>query len=312
MENIIEFLQTANPDYVKLFFVEREKDEETREIAYRSLKTVISSEIGREIVESTFKYVSRALNKDPEFFEYGIIPNSDRNHVEMITTKEVPYFNRLIEQISDPNAPAFSRINNKVIGYIIKIRNGNKTLLLFKKYSPQKILEKGKLFFLLDADGFEKLNQNITTLDEKIDALTLIENGKDYSDSTVFILNRSKFESFFSFVDFYIEEIENKRLSLVNQRLLDNEDQLVEICIKNSIMTKKFARILKSGACNKMSAEQIKSIKENFDLDVDIDESGKLKVCDDKVWTILRILDDDHLHSQATDGKYEARSKVKR
>lgn len=101
------------------------------------------------------------------------------------------------------------------------MQNGNNTLLLFKRYSPQKLLEKGKLFFILDTDGFERLNQDIATLDERIDALALIENGMDYSNSTVFILNRSKFESFFSFVDFYIEEINNNRIILANQQLVD-------------------------------------------------------------------------------------------
>lgn len=292
--------------------MEREKDEETREVIYRSRKTVISSEISRGIIELMKKHISRTLNKDPEYFEYGITPYSDRKYIETIATKEIPHFNRLIEQISDPNVPLFHRINTKIIGYIIRMQNGNNTLLLFKRYSQQKILEKGKLFFILDTDGFEKLNEDIATLDEKIDALTLIENGKDYSDSKVFIFNRSKFKSFFSFVDFYIEEIENKRLILANQHLVDNEGQLIEICKKNSIMTKKFARTLKSGVCKKMSSEQIKSVKENFNLDVDIDKNGKIKVCDDKIWTILRILDDDHLHSQATEGKYEARSKVRR
>lgn len=312
MENVRSFLQKVDPEYVKLFFVETEKNEETRKIVYSSRKTIISSEIGREVIESVLKYISTTLNHNPEYFEYGIIPYSDRKCIETIVAKEVPYFDNIVKQISDPNIPSFCKINSKIIGYVVKIQNGNNTLLLFKRYSRQKLLEKGKLFFRLDTNGFEKLNQDIATLDEKIDALALIENGTDYSNSTVFILNRSKFESFFSFVDFYIEEIDNKRITLTNQHLVDNENQLTEICKTNSIMIKKFARILKSGAFSRISAEKAKDIKDDFGLDIEFDENGKIRVCDDKIWTILRILDDDHLHSQATDRKYEARSKVKK
>lgn len=312
MESIREFLRTANPEYVKLFFVERDKNEETREIKYNCLKTIISSEIAREVLDSVLKHVSATINHDPEYFEYGVIPYSDRGHIETIAPKEIPHFDNLVKQISDPNIPLFCKIGSKTIGYIIKVQNGDNNLLLFKRYSPKKILEKGKLFFILDTGGFEKLNQDIASLDEKIDALTLIRNGKDYLNSTVFILNRSKFESFFGFVDFYIEEINNKKIEFASQKLVDNEDQLFEICKKNNIMVKKFARILKNGTFNGMSAEKAKCIKNDFDLNVEFDENGKIMVCDEKIWTILRILDDDHLHSQATDGKYEARSKVKK
>ena len=312
MESVKGFLQAANPEYVKLFFVEKEKNEETREITYKALKTVISSEIGKEVIDYASKYISTILNHDPEYFEYGITPYSDRKHVETIVAKGIPYFDDVVKQISNPNIPSFCKIGSKIIGYVIKMQNGNNVLLLFKRYSPQKLLEKGKLFFILDTDGFERLNQDIATLDERIDALTLIENGTDYASSTVFILNRSKFESFFSFVDFYIEEINSKRITLANQQVVDNEGQLIEICKKNSIMIKKFARTLKNGAFSGIDAEKAKKIKDDFGLDVEFDENGKIIVCDDKMWTILRILDDDHLRSQATDRKYEARSKVKK
>lgn len=102
METVREFLQIVDPEYVKLYFVEKEKNEETKEIVYKSLKTIISSEIGREVVDSALKYISTTLSHDPEYFEYGITPYSDRRHIETIEAKEIPHFDDIVKQISDP------------------------------------------------------------------------------------------------------------------------------------------------------------------------------------------------------------------
>lgn len=61
-----------------------------------------------------------------------------------------------------------------------------------------------------------------------------------------------------------------------------------------------------------MSKNDIKDVVDNYALDLEFDDNGKVVVNKDNIWTILRILDDDYVRSEITDTKYEARSKVKK
>jgi hypothetical protein len=82
------------------------------------------------------------------------------------------------------------------------------------------------------------------------------------------------------------------------------------------------SRIVRHGALSKMEVKEIKGTIDAYGLNLSLgdqnkialerDKEGKIAVDKQKIWTILRLLDDDYLSSSWTGIKYEARSKRER
>ena len=313
MDKIKKNLENAEPEKVKLYFVERNKNQKTKEISYNSLKTTININIGKELIEVGLRQVTAIIGKKPEYIEYGIIPYSDKKYVETIDKNSVPNLSQLIIQVSNPNLEVFKDSKtNKIFGYIVKIENANETLFLFRKYAAKKLLGADKIPMLLKNGNFQKLNYKVMALDTTYDAALILNKGADSLQSQVFIFNRSKFESVFSFIDFHEKEINETIEEITDMTLFDNVDEFIEICKNDSRMIKKFARIIKAGEFSKMSKENAQHIKDKFNISWEFSKNGEIVVNKDNIWSILRFLDDDYLHSDITDANYESHSKLKK
>lgn len=313
MDEIKKYLENAEPEKVNLYFVERNKNQKTKEISYNSLKTIINVDIGKELIEVGLQQVTAIIGKKPEYIEYGIIPYSEKKYIETIDKSDVPNLSQLIIQVSTPDLAVFEDSKtNKIFGYVVKIENANETLFLFRKYAAKKLLEADKIPMRFKHGNFQKLNYQIMAIDTVYDAALILKEGDDSLQSQVFIFNRSKFESMFSFIDFYEEEI-NKTINEINDMtLFENVGEFIDLCKNDSRMIKKFARIIKAGEFSKMSKENANRINDEFNLSWEFNNNGEIIVDKDNIWSILRFLDDDYLHSEITDANYESHSKLKK
>ena len=313
MDEIKEYLENAEPENVKLYFVERNKNQKTKEISYNSLKTTINVDISKELIEVALQQVKAIIEKKPEYIEYGIMPYSDKKYVETIDKSDVPNLSQLIIQVSTPDLDIFedSKTNN-IFGYIVKIENANETLFLFRKYAAKKLLEADKIAMRFNQGNFQKLNYQIMAIDTVYDAALILKEGDDSLQPQEFIFNRSKFESMFSFIDFYEKEINNNIKEISDMALFDDVNEFVDLCINDGRKIKKFARIIKAGEFSKMSKENAIYVKDKFNISWEFNKDGEIVVNKDNIWSILRFLDDDHLHSEITDANYESHSKLKK
>ena len=313
MDEIKKYLENAEPEKVNLYFVERNKNQKTKEISYNSLKTIINVDIGKELIEVGLQQVTAIIGKKPEYIEYGIIPYSEKKYIETIDKSDVPNLSQLIIQVSTQDIDVFEDSKtNKIFGYVVKIENANETLFLFRKYAAKKLLEADKIPMRFKHGNFQKLNYQIMAIDTVYDAALILKEGDDSSQSQVFIFNRSKFESMFSFIDFYEEEI-NKTINEINDMtLFENVGEFIDLCKNDSRMIKKFARIIKAGEFSKMSKENANRVNDEFNLSWEFNNNGEIIVDKDNIWSILRFLDDDYLHSEITDANYESHSKLKK
>lgn len=313
LNEVRSFLEGANSNFAKLYFLEKNRDKETKEINYNSLKTKIGVNVGQDLVDCGLNQIGRILKNDIEYTEYQVLPYSDKTHIETISKDDVPFLNDIILQISYQNIDKFDdKKTSKIHGYIVKIEKENETLLLFKKHAPKKLLEKGIMSLVARNGTLDKLNEDVLALEERYDAVLLLKNEKGY-EPKVFVLNRSQFEYFFSFTEFYVNKVTSMKNDFDTVGLVDDSDKLINICQNNFNMMRKLCRTLENGAYKEMSMDNIIDCCNTFDIDgVDFDSNGKLIVTEDNIWTILRILDDDHLSSDYTELMYEARSKVKR
>jgi len=313
MDEIKKYLENAEPEKVKLYFVERNKNQKTKEISYNSLKTTINVDISKELIEVGLRQVIAIIGKKPEYIEYGIIPYSDKKYVETIDKSDVPNLSQLIIQVSNPDIEVFKDSKtNKIFGYIVKIENANETLFLFRKYAAKKLLEADKIPMRFKHGNFQKLNYQIMAIDTVYDAALILKEGDDSLQSKVFIFNRSKFESMFSFIDYYEKEINNNIKEISDMALFDDVNEFIDLCKNDGRKIKKFARIIKAGEFSKMSKENAIYVKDKFNISWEFNKDGEIVVNKDNIWSILRFLDDDHLHSEITDANYESHSKLKK
>ncbi len=315
MINVIkEFLDEADSNSANLFFIERPKDDTTKEISYKLVKTDIDPTIGRSLVEVASKQISAALKCKSECVEYGISSYYDKEVTEFLQCGEVPYLSELIKGTASAGLKKFNKNTTKdIFGYILKLRNNddNKTLYLFRKYSPKKLLDTNRITLSIKDGKFTSFNDDAVVLDKTYDAAFISNDEEDFSDLNIFIFCRFYFELLFSFIEYYEKEIDNNREIIKNKGILKDSNELISLCKNDSRMIKKFARILKNGNLNNMNIEKITDTIGQFNLNVNL-ENNRLVATRENIWTILRILNDDYLKSQITDSMYETHAKIKK
>ncbi|ACL16002.1 DUF4868 domain-containing protein [Methanosphaerula palustris] len=317
MDEILQCIKNADNNYIKLFFITRKKSQKNKEIKYNVLKAKINSDISEDLKNSGSNQIGSILKKDPEYIDYGILSDFDRVTIEKISTDEVPYLYDILRSMANPNLDLVTDEDlEQVWGYVVRIECFTKTLFLFKKYTPNKLLVKGKKLLRMQDGQFTNLNTQIITIDSSYDAVLLIESSTEISQkipsSDVFVLSRASFESFFSFVEIYKSEVEANKKYLIEKSLLNNVTLLIENCINDGRKIRKLARIIKNDQLQSITIEKIKKMVQDYNLDIYFDATGKIEFTPEKIWVFLRIFDDDYVKSEITDIKYEVRSKVKK
>lgn len=312
MNEMLTFLGNASAEKVNLYLVERSKYKDTGEISYDIFNPTITSAIGEEILESIKNQVNKLVSKSPAYIEYGILPHYEGNCIETIKVDDIPNLSTINSKILGRDFNAFDgEISYKFLGYIVRVHDNENVFYGFNKSTPAKLLNKGKFTFSLNGSRFNKLDSEIIMIETDIHAATLITNN-GLSDARIHIFNKSKFESFFSFIEEYHRVIESNTVAIQNMEIFDNYAAFIDYCKSDMRMAKKFARIAQNGFLEWFDTDRINSIVESFGLEDCIDSNGKLKVMKKNMWTILRILEDDYLRSDSTDEKYESHSKVKK
>ena len=191
------------------------------------------------------------------------------------------------------------------------MEDANKCLLLFKKSTPARLLKKRKLAVVFRNGQFNKLDSQIITLEDNYDASLLIKDIPDATPNVIIIFNRQLFEAFFSFIEHYQKDINDKIQIINDMALFDNVGNLIQLCQKDARKIKKLAKIVKSEYFNSMDKTKIKESITAYGLKIDLNSENRIKLEDSDIWDILRILDDDCVKSDITGSKYLAHAKMK-
>lgn len=317
MNELLQCLYSANSVHIKLFFITRRRNQTTKEISYDILTTRIQPTVSSDLKTFGVNQIQGILSHDHEIIEYGILSQSDRYIVETIDYQCVPFLSNILAKIARPNENLISEDDYPHIwGYVVRIENADKTVFLFRKYTPKKLLEKDKLSCVIDRTGqFAKLSGQAIALDAHYDAALLIRAhapGSPEQASNVFILSHGAFESLFSFVDEYRRQVDSNQDYLRGKEILEDVSQIVEICCADTRALKKLARILHDRPFDLLNPAKIRETIQDYNLPVTVNEAGKIQINQEYIWDILRILDDDYGESKATGNKYEMRSKVRK
>ena len=214
MNELLQCLNTAEIARVKLFFITRRKNPKTKEIKYDVLASRIQPAVADDLKTNGVNQIHGILSHDHETIEYGILSQSDRYVVETIAYQSVPFLTDILTKIAQPVHDNLISDNDypHVWGYVVRIENHDKTVFLFRKYTPKKLLEKDILACVIDRSGqFAKLTGQAIALDAHYDAALLLQAqtpGTPDQSSNIIIFSRGSFESLFSFVEEYRHQVQ--------------------------------------------------------------------------------------------------------
>lgn len=300
LEELLEEIKKIDPDKVRLFFMIRKKRSD--KIEYDLLSSEITSEISKKFIEITNTVVSQLLDMGKlQYKEYKPAIYYGDNTIETIEIGEIQDLEETLNRMTFLGLKEFNTsVTKNLWAYAIKISNPD--IILFRKYTESRILEKKGLIPLIWSDGrFNQIDGSVLTIDEDIDCIIF--------NKQIYILNKLNFEKIFSFMDKFKDKIKTQISILETKEILDDINKFLELCSSDARKIKKLYKLLESDTLTNIDFQKIKEINDNYNLNLNFTEDNKIIIEKEKLWDILRVLDDDYLKSPITDNKYLAHSK---
>ncbi len=273
------------------------------QIEYEVLNTQLHENVREKFIEIAKKKINELLEPGaPQLEKYDPVTVWDENTVEFIDSSEVEQLEKIQEDMQLANNPY--TLEGQTVPWAYAVRISDAKLIIFRKFSPSRILERAGWIPLFIEDGvFTKLEKPALTIDEEIDCIYDIEN------KILYIINKKEFEAIFSFMEMFIQAIDDEKSNLQGKNLVDNVDLLVQKCRTDPQKVRKLYSVLVSPTLNQLDAKKIERIDKQYSLGLQI-KAGKITIISKDIWKILRVLADDYLVSPATILRYVVYSKT--
>lgn len=185
--------------------------------------------------------------------------------IECLPVSEVNNFNSIHSAITNTLTESVSNLNFEDIwGYSISIKYGNnqeQEAIFFKKFSYPKLLKKSILLALSDG-VFNKVNQEVVTVDNEIHAFSL--------DDTLYILNKGHFERFFNFSSRYQQIVHESMDTLERLNVIENFNQFASSCLNSDTLTRRLVKIISDARFETLSRNiaNVPTVIDDFALNV--------------------------------------------
>lgn len=309
IKEVLDFLEGVDSTRVSLFLLKRYKNYKKRTITYTLYQTTIFDDLRQEFIKTANSQMSK-LKEKAETRDYIGIVASDQLVVQKIKCADVPYFTEIADELRSGDLELATNTKPGTIwAYVVQMQKPPLLLYLFKKY-PSKSLHVKRT--ILAADGELRLaKERIITIFADFDAAVLSEATEPFT-KPLLVLNTTRFESLFSYFDYYQNEIEQSRDNKLLTGFLQSSDVFVDDCEHDPRKLKKMCKIIDEATLNNMTEDKLKKVVNDYGLQLKFtEEEGKLVSDEKNTWQILKLLDDDYVKSACTDIQYEARSKVK-
>lgn len=197
------------------------------------ISTNIVQDINTVVVEGTITKISGKTLTDfnPTCTEIGT--------VECLPLNSVNNYSNIYEAINTTLPEPISELDfNEIWGYCIKVSydiHNPKELLFFKKFSYPKLLSKSLVLSLIDGT-YNKINEEIITIDNEIHAFCLNQN--------MYVLNKAQFEKFFNFSSSYQTVVENSIGRLQQLDVIENFEDFAQHCLNSDTLTRRLVKII--------------------------------------------------------------------
>jgi len=250
---------------------------------------------------------------DSHLMEYDTSYKPDSYEIMYFELESRPSIKHLIDSMIDINSlermmPESDYYNNiSFYGIIHKIVDHD--LVLLSSITSKNILKKSKKVKLFYSDGFyDRLDTEVLLLDNDIDCFAF--NGY------MFIKNSSGFHR----LSQYHDEVISTANAVINYAALIipilNLADFKDIGTSDYRMAAKLASIKNKPYLSTLTFDKVRQViqQHNLPIDIQIDDNGVENLVFEKEprkrFLILKVLDDDYLHSNMTEQDYAVNSKI--
>lgn len=247
INKIKQFLESADPDNAQFFFVKR--GQAGSDYKYTILKANIEPNLAQELLNIGTGQAEK-LSNEAEQREYPGPLSFDRLYVLTRKVRNVPYLESVLSKLAAVGSEPFVETVKNIRGYALRLQSVDTSLYLFKKYPQMKgvprkkwvAFKKGKLILVDEAPLMIFMDY---------DAAILLQQST-LADETVCIFNVRKFESLFSFYQYYRNKLEQIGARLPVQSFLDDSQLFLKHCMKDPAKLRKMYTILEGGDLEKI------------------------------------------------------------
>lgn len=212
-------------------------------------------------------------------------------------------------ELFEPN----SREARELRFYIVAFRTENPSWIHFfrSKGETLRLKRTKKIVAVMSGAAYDELEADPLVFDTNFDAI--IANG------VTLVINQDAFARSLGFVE-QARQLARETLAQLSERIaISNAEQFLAAAASDLNMVAKVrsiaAKIARDPAyADAMTTERVIAFAEENDIEIDVEEiDGKKHFVfhpePRRRWRILRLLDDDYLHSQLTELDYEVNSK---
>ncbi|XEC95683.1 anti-phage protein KwaB [Paenibacillus tarimensis] len=267
--------------------------------------------------ELTTKFIEKVRDDIINKQELNLIKISDAddrtNVIYEYDLEETPSeLNVISDIIQNDNFPHFSFNQDKLNdlkGFVILISNNGQNLVLYKKHYPVELFRKDSGFSLTRLGN----NQRFVKLKEDIVRISSYFEFFNFND-TLFINNLNALEKFFGFHDAIKKRAKITLDQIKEYGILENPDELEEM-IDDITYSRKLTKVGNSSpVLGRIPTNEVINFVENFPglqgaFEFN-DDRSKIKIGTKKSKQMLiKLLNDDYLHSQLTRQYYDSLAK---
>ncbi|AUG46428.1 DUF4868 domain-containing protein [Haloarcula taiwanensis] len=194
----------------------------------------------------------------------------------------------------------------------LRVRDGlnQNTFVAFRKFTRRQIVGSSwKVKLLLRENEYDQFNDNLYALPESFDAFVF--NG------TMFVKNQGAFEDIFKYFVEYRQKANEVFDALDDGEItIHNLGEFESAVNGDRSALRKMVEVERRGLYQELERDQVQTVIDEFDLDVDVatvdDEWGLIMPSKGDKKDLISLLNDDHLYSQITENRYQARGKIPR
>lgn len=279
----------------------------------------VSVELAAELLTQCSESAGTAANAELRPADPGLSPSAQQwLYSPVLPASVLATVDALITRPSHPQYDRTVEFGRKSL-LVLRVRDadGHDLGRLYQSFSPEKALQRRKVWALWSGEQFVSLTEEPLVIDR---GLRLIVLG-DAAHRTVVMQSPAAYQAMFGALPELKKQAEQTYQASIGKLDIVDGDKLAEACRSDVNMMRKLvsiqAKLDRPGYADAVTMPALLTfLKAHPTIDVPVQDADgphpKLVFSSDAQhrWAILKLLDDDFLRSELTDITYEANSKT--
>lgn len=309
---ILDILSQLDIDSIDLqLVVAADHDQDGLAICQRAPLTEAVANTFRGVIHDVIQgIVQPVASGDVQIKDYDASAASLGREIEALDASEYDNVGQLLNRLDGvADLPLFHADDGFVSHlrfYSITVRDSvNPPVHFIRQFSPKSELARSRYFGLFFSGGtYNQVSEKTFLFDESIDCVAC--------GPQILILKKHAFHQVFRFYDLIRARGAESLQAVAALNMIANFPEFSASCEGHMQKLAKLNSIVRKGYLPYITLEQVKSVIEKLELNVQITSVGGQELlqfdASDR-WALLKLLDDDYYQSEMTGRKYEAHSK---